>query len=533
MSSADPSASHSEKNNGGDAVDPEAASVVPAGEKSQFMSFVKTLASFTGDLSQLTCPAFLLSGVSLLEYSAHWADHPDLFAAIAYERDPADRMVAVTRWFLSTLYGSFHSRCKTGTEKKPFNPVLGEQFYCSWPASAAAAGTASGAEPHVTTMTCEQVSHHPPVGAFHIAGAGGRVHLTGQCGQKTKFKSASIKVEQTGRAVLTVHPPTGPSGQGFGTPDEYFITLPEMVLRGLLTGQLFVELQGKSSITSASGYQAVFEYVPKGWFTGDYHTIKGHIAKLDLSSSPADDDDGDGGSAADPTLSASAAASAHAAKKKEKHAKRAAKKAKKMAGAGLQQILDSAEILYELSGKWTTQSIATRVEDGAEEVLFDADAHPMVVPTVKPLDEQGELESRKLWGKVSASLIAGDYPTATATKSTIEDAQRALRKQRADAAEGWAPKNFAFVTDAAGGGGLVSPGGDDIAGSVASLSLASSPSSSTASPVGPASGGPQGPMRLSATTRAMLRALGTGAVAGVGNEMLTDDGLWAYVGGSS
>jgi hypothetical protein len=40
-------------------------------EKSQFKEFkdfLKTVVSFTGDLSSLTCPAFFLNGLSLLEY---------------------------------------------------------------------------------------------------------------------------------------------------------------------------------------------------------------------------------------------------------------------------------------------------------------------------------------------------------------------------------------------------------------------------------------------------------------------------------
>lgn len=40
-------------------------------EKSQFAEFkefLKVVISFTGDLSSLTCPAFFLNGLSLLEY---------------------------------------------------------------------------------------------------------------------------------------------------------------------------------------------------------------------------------------------------------------------------------------------------------------------------------------------------------------------------------------------------------------------------------------------------------------------------------
>lgn len=42
-----------------------------------------------------------------------------------------ERMLAVTRWFMSTLWGSYASRCTNGQhEKKPYNPILGEQFLC-------------------------------------------------------------------------------------------------------------------------------------------------------------------------------------------------------------------------------------------------------------------------------------------------------------------------------------------------------------------------------------------------------------------
>lgn len=50
-------------------VEEEGAPVeVPAEQKDSFRSFVSTLAQFSGDLSNLTCPSFLLSSVSLLEY---------------------------------------------------------------------------------------------------------------------------------------------------------------------------------------------------------------------------------------------------------------------------------------------------------------------------------------------------------------------------------------------------------------------------------------------------------------------------------
>jgi hypothetical protein len=92
-------------------------------------------------------------------------------------------MVAVVRWFISTLYGSFHERCKSGTEKKPFNPVLGEQFICTWPAMERILtdGETDLFSLPKTNMVCEQVSHHPPVGAFYIENEKKNIFLNGHC----------------------------------------------------------------------------------------------------------------------------------------------------------------------------------------------------------------------------------------------------------------------------------------------------------------------------------------------------------------
>ena len=41
---------------------------VPEFKKHEYSGFLKTLSTFTGDIYSLTCPSFLLSGVSTLEY---------------------------------------------------------------------------------------------------------------------------------------------------------------------------------------------------------------------------------------------------------------------------------------------------------------------------------------------------------------------------------------------------------------------------------------------------------------------------------
>jgi hypothetical protein len=93
----------------------------------------KSLTSFTGDLSSLTAPPFILSAKSLVEFSSYWAEHPTIFVAPAHEKDPQKRALLVLKWFLSTLKQQYASRSdKYGNEKKPLNPFLGELFLGKW-----------------------------------------------------------------------------------------------------------------------------------------------------------------------------------------------------------------------------------------------------------------------------------------------------------------------------------------------------------------------------------------------------------------
>jgi len=81
----------------------------------------------------MTAPPFILGTTSLTEFSAYWNEHPSLLVAPASEPDPAKRSLLVLKWFLSTLKQQYASRSdKYGTEKKPFNPFLGELYIGRW-----------------------------------------------------------------------------------------------------------------------------------------------------------------------------------------------------------------------------------------------------------------------------------------------------------------------------------------------------------------------------------------------------------------
>ncbi|KAH8808188.1 hypothetical protein F5884DRAFT_359312 [Xylogone sp. PMI_703] len=225
----------------------EEGGAVSAQNKSSWSAFLKSIASFNGDLSSLTAPPFILSSTSLVEFSSYWAEHPSIFVAPAKEKDPQKRALLVLKWFLSTLKQQYASRSdQFGNEKKPLNPFLGELFLGKWVD-----------EVGTTELVSEQVSHHPPATAYHIENKEHGVYLQGYNAQKASFAS-TIYVKQIGHAVYSIP----------AFDETYLITLPSLHIEGLIFGAPYVELESKTYITSSSGYTAKIEYSGKGWLSG-------------------------------------------------------------------------------------------------------------------------------------------------------------------------------------------------------------------------------------------------------------------------
>lgn len=63
-----PSHKQMKMSNGEKSENNDAEVIVNESKKSELSGFLKTLSTFTGDIYSLTCPSFLLSGVSTLEY---------------------------------------------------------------------------------------------------------------------------------------------------------------------------------------------------------------------------------------------------------------------------------------------------------------------------------------------------------------------------------------------------------------------------------------------------------------------------------
>lgn len=225
---------------------------VPAANKGSWSSFLKSIATFNGDLSSMTAPAFILSTTSLTEFSAYWAEMPRLLVAPASEPDPQKRAMLVLRWFLSTLKQQYASRNeKLGSEKKPLNPFLGELFLGKWED-----------EEGVTQLVSEQVSHHPPVTAYSIWNSKHGVHLQGYNAQKASF-SRTINVRQVGHAMLHLDK----------YDEDYLITLPSIHIESLITGSPYVELNKSTYIVGSNGFTSRVDYSGKGWVSGSKNSL--------------------------------------------------------------------------------------------------------------------------------------------------------------------------------------------------------------------------------------------------------------------
>lgn len=164
----------------------------------------------------MVLPTFILEKRSLLEMYADFMSHPDLFVAIASGSGPEERMIRFVEYYLT----SFHEGRKGAIAKKPYNPIIGETFHCSWrmpKSSVATDGTNSSAhssseqgtlpkdpdgqaEPDYYTVkfVAEQVSHHPPVSGFYAECVERNMCVNAHVWTKSKFLGMSIGVTMVG-----------------------------------------------------------------------------------------------------------------------------------------------------------------------------------------------------------------------------------------------------------------------------------------------------------------------------------------------
>ncbi|QSZ31241.1 hypothetical protein DSL72_000804 [Monilinia vaccinii-corymbosi] len=166
-----------------------------------------------------------------------------------------------------------------------------------------------------------------------------------------------------------------------------------MYARGILFGKMKYELGDHSFVRCPElGFSADIEFKTKGYFGGTYNAIGGTI-------------------------------------KSDK----------------------TGEVLYELSGMWSGEMFIKNVRTGKKDLLFDATRARPSPPLSRPLEEQEDRESQKLWLKTAKAVKERNHELATDEKTFIEDMQRDEAAKRAEDGVEWTPRLFRPVRGGPGG----------------------------------------------------------------------------------
>ncbi|KAF2631058.1 Oxysterol-binding protein [Macroventuria anomochaeta] len=219
-----------------------------AANRSALKDFLASIATISGDLSNITAPPFLLAENSTVEIPQYWCDHAHLFVRQAWGETEEQRALNVLESFMGALRNQQYAGRDEGEGvKKPLNAFLGELFLGKW----------EDEELGETKLVSEQVSHHPPITACYIWNDKHGVRAEGFTEQEITF-SGSVSIKQKGYAILHIDE----------YDEDYLMPVPNVKVKGILGGRPYPELQGSYSLISSTGYVSEIKFEGKSFFGG-------------------------------------------------------------------------------------------------------------------------------------------------------------------------------------------------------------------------------------------------------------------------
>ncbi|KAJ4251884.1 Oxysterol binding protein [Fusarium torreyae] len=228
----------------------------------RFVDLVKFLSSLKSDLdlANVTAPPYFLAPSSVVENPGSWAQRPSIFTAPTQEIDPAKRSLSVLQIFLASLRSQLYvAGAPNVSIKKPLNAFLGELFLASW----------SDADSS-TKLVVEQVSHHPPITAMHIASKEHSIRADGYGRAEMTF-NGNIYVRQIGHAIIHVDK----------FDEDYLVPLPSVIVRGFMSACLYPEIIGTYTIISSSGFVSEIDFSGAGLFRGKRNSFEARVYHRD------------------------------------------------------------------------------------------------------------------------------------------------------------------------------------------------------------------------------------------------------------
>ncbi|XP_072402131.1 oxysterol-binding protein-related protein 1 [Diabrotica undecimpunctata] len=197
------------------------------------------------ELTTIAMPVVYNEPLSFLQRLAEYMEYAYLLRKAAEQEDPIERLQLVIGFAVSALASNWD---RLG---KPFNPLLGETFELK------------RAE---FKMVCEQVSHHPPVSAFHAEGEGWVFH--GSIHPKLSFWGKNVEIQPQG--VITVEFPK--------LKEAYWWSNVKCIVHNIIVGKLWMEQIGKMEINSySSDIKAYLHFKAATGNNKELHKVEGFI----------------------------------------------------------------------------------------------------------------------------------------------------------------------------------------------------------------------------------------------------------------
>uniref|UniRef100_A0AAY4DSL7 Oxysterol-binding protein n=1 Tax=Denticeps clupeoides TaxID=299321 RepID=A0AAY4DSL7_9TELE len=201
------------------------------------------------ELSKITMPIVFNEPLSFLQRMTEYMEHTYLIHKACSLSDSIERMQAVAAFAVSAVASQWD---RTG---KPFNPLLGETYELT-------------REDQGFRLISEQVSHHPPISAFHAESLTGDFVFHGSIYPKLKFWGKSVEAEPKGTITLEL----------LNHKEAYTWTNPCCCVHNVILGKLWIEQYGTVEIINHStGDKCVLNFKPCGMFGKELHKVEGYI----------------------------------------------------------------------------------------------------------------------------------------------------------------------------------------------------------------------------------------------------------------
>ncbi|KAM7319969.1 hypothetical protein ACRRTK_020412 [Alexandromys fortis] len=360
------------------------------------------------ELSKITMPVIFNEPLSFLQRLTEYMEHTYLIHKASSFADPVERMQCVAAFAVSAVASQWE---RTG---KPFNPLLGETYELV-------------RDDLGFRLISEQVSHHPPISAFHAEGLNNDFIFHGSIYPKLKFWGKSVEAEPKGTITLEL----------LEHNEAYTWTNPTCCVHNIIVGKLWIEQYGNVEIINhKTGDKCVLNFKPCGLFGKELHKVEGYIqdkSKRKLCALYGKWTE---------CLYSVDPATFDAYKKNDKKTTEEKKNSKQTSSSeeSDEMPVPDSESVFIIPGSVLLWRIAPRPPNSAQ--MYNFTSFAMVLNEV---DKEMESVIPKTDCRLRPDIRAmenGEIDQASEEKKRLEEKQRAARKNRSKSEEDWKTRWF-------------------------------------------------------------------------------------------